>query len=92
MSKAKNLKRGDRLQAMVPLKILSVKALAGGLTKIKAEAENSSSLEFSDGGLCLEIICKSYREFSAAPHRRGAGGGHSPEDGPLPSTDLEPAA
>ncbi len=91
MSKARNLKRGDRFPMMVPMKVLAVKPLAGGLIKIKAETENSPSIEFGDGGCVLEIICKSYRVF--ASRYRGddkVGGDGGVDIDPLPPANLEP--
>ncbi|WP_029083954.1 hypothetical protein [Bradyrhizobium sp. th.b2] len=75
MTKAKDLKRSDTFPMMVPMKVLSVTPLAGGLVKITAETENSPSLEFGDGGCVLEIICKSYREFAGFPYRPDGKGG-----------------
>jgi hypothetical protein len=82
MTKARNLKRGDTFPMMAAMKVLSVTPLPGGLIKIKAETENSPSMEFADGGCVLEIICKSYRSFSSFPYRPDNNGGI-----PL---DLEP--
>jgi hypothetical protein len=94
MTKARNLRRGDTLAMMVPLKVLSVESFAGGFFKVKAETENSPSMEFTDGGCVLEIICKSYRKFQAYPYRPdNGGGGGGGDDGvhtdPLPPARLE---
>jgi hypothetical protein len=94
MTKARNLQRSDTFAMMVPLRVLSVEPLADGLIKVKAETENSPSTEFADGGCVLEIICKSYRDFSASPYRSDNGGGGGDDGGagidPLSPAGLEP--
>jgi hypothetical protein len=94
MTAARNLRRHDTLDMMLPAKVLAVTPLAGGRIKIKVEAGKSPSLEFADDCCVLEIICKSYRAFSAYPSRRdrGGGGGRRRKAGidPLSPTTLEP--
>jgi hypothetical protein len=50
MTKAGNLQRSDTFTMMLPMKVLSVEPLAGGLFKVKAETENSPSMESGGGG------------------------------------------
>jgi hypothetical protein len=76
---------------MVPAKVLSLAPLGKGLIRVKVETESSPSMDFGDGGCVLEIICKSYREFSSYPHHRdgGGGGGHHTDIDPKPPAHLK---
>jgi hypothetical protein len=68
MTKARNLQRCDKINIGVNLEVLSTE-LVEGLVKIRAAAIGTPSLNFGDNNCVLEIICTSYRDFSAQPYR-----------------------
>ena len=89
-TKAKDLKRDDALWMNVHGRVLAVAPVANGKrVLIKIALEETSSMEFSDGGFVVEIICKPGRVFSV---RRGGWGGDGgdgePILGPSPGRDL----
>ena len=94
--KARDMRRGDRLSMNTSLRVLSVENVAPGLVKVTAEAENSTSIEYTDDGHLLEFLCKSYRPFSSTYLPDNDDGGRDDDgdddddvDPPRP-TKLEP--
>ena len=88
MTKARDLKRDDALWVNVHGRVLAAAPVANGKrVLVKIALEETSSLEFSDSGFVVEIICKPGRTLSVW---RGGWGGDGGDDEPI--LDPSPGA
>ena len=93
MTKARNLKRCDKLQILMNFEVLSVEPIENNFIKVKVAAMNAATLNFADDNGTLEFTCRPYRDFGAYPWRGDDDDGDG-DDGddidPLTPNDLEP--
>jgi hypothetical protein len=65
MTQARELDRGDRFPAVIPLRVVSVEHLSNGFVKIRCAMSDTPSLTVCDGSGVVEFICRPYRRFGA---------------------------
>jgi hypothetical protein len=90
--RAKDLKRGDSVSMQLAGTIVDATPIAGGKRiRVRIQVEDGLSVQFTDAGCVVELICTPGRQFQAYRNDSGDDGDDdTPEPTPTPNRgDLE---
>jgi hypothetical protein len=84
--RAKDLKRGDHVCMQAAATVVAVHPIAGGKRiKVTLQMEDTHSVEFTDYGAAIGLICRPGRQFQVYGRWHGDDGDYEPEPTPTPN-------